>query len=242
MNIFSEGATIWARKTIESDIFHKKPHGWFKVWFIIVTKANHKDTKEFKRGQCFLKYSWIQDWGGLTATEIDHCIRFLKSAKQIATQKATRGFIVTVLNYDLYQNLSTYKSDTKSETESDLKAKQKRNRSDTIYNNDIYDNNEKNILPKGNSVNEIISLFKEVNPFYELLFKNTTQRKSVERLIKKYGWEWVEKLIKKLPEIISQPYAPRITTPYELETKLGQLKVFLQQEKLKATKVGSVKV
>jgi phage replication O-like protein O len=91
-------------------------------------------------------------------------------------------------------------------------------------------------------INKGLSLFKEINPSYEQLFKNKTQRDALKRLINQYGEEWVIKLIKELPEIINKPYAPRITTPYELETKLGQLKVFLQQEKLKATKVGSIKV
>jgi hypothetical protein len=193
MNIFSDGATIWARKTIDSDIFHKKPHSWFKVWFIIVTKANHRDTKEFKRGQCFLKYSWIQDWGELTATEIDHCIRFLKSAKQIATRKATRGFIVTVLNYNLYQNLLTYKSDTKSETSSDLKAKQKRNRSDTINNNDNNDNNvliSKDITKKsyGNpDINEIISYFKNTLGLPTIDGSQRQNRVYANLCVKKFG-------------------------------------------------------
>jgi len=136
MNINFEGATIWARKTIDSDIFYNKPAEWFKIWFYIVNKVNHKDTKHFKRGQGLFKYEWIQEKTKATQSQLDHCIRWLKSAKQIATQKTTRGFIIVVLNYNLYQDLQTYKSDTKSETLGEIKAKQKRNRSDTIYNND----------------------------------------------------------------------------------------------------------
>ena len=62
----------------------------------------------------------------------------------IATRKATRGFIVDVLNYNTFQSLESYKSDTKSDIKSDLKAKQKRNESDTINNNDKNDNNVNN--------------------------------------------------------------------------------------------------
>ena len=40
--------------------------------------------------------------------------------------------VVSVVNYDKYQAIGNYKSDTKS----DLEAKQKRNRSDTINKND----------------------------------------------------------------------------------------------------------
>ena len=119
----------------ESKIFSDKPDRWFKIWFYIVNKVNHKDTKSFKRGSCFTKYEWISESTKASKNEIDHCIRFLKSATMIATQKATRGMYITVLNYDKYQNLDNYKSDTKSDTLGDLKAKQKRNRSDTINKN-----------------------------------------------------------------------------------------------------------
>lgn len=88
------------------------------------------------------------------------------------------------------------------------------------------------------NINGFISLFKEINPSYERLFSNKTERASLDRLIRKYGEEWVTKLIKKLPEITSKPYAPRITTPYQLEHKLGELKSFLQQEKNKIQKGG----
>jgi len=40
----------------------------------------------------------------------------------LATQKATRGFVVIVCNYDRYQNIDNYKSDSSG----DLKATQKR--------------------------------------------------------------------------------------------------------------------
>jgi phage replication O-like protein O len=91
-------------------------------------------------------------------------------------------------------------------------------------------------------INKFIAMFKNVNPSYELLFRNKTQRAAVERLLKKYGEEWLENLINHLPEIIKMPYAPQITTPYELETKLGRLKVFLEQEKNKNTRMGVEKV
>jgi hypothetical protein len=88
------------------------------------------------------------------------------------------------------------------------------------------------------NINKFIAMFKNINPSYELLFKNDTQRASVERLVKKYGDEWLVNLINKLPEIIKTPYAPQITTPYELEIKLGKLKIFLEQEKNKVQEKG----
>lgn len=145
-----EGATLWARQTIESDIFYKKPDKWFKIFFYIVNKVNHQKNAQFDRGQGFVKYEWIMEKTKAKKSEVDHCIRWLKSATMIATQKATRGMIITVLKYNEFQNIRNYKSDTESDNKSELKATQKRHRSDTINNNGNNGNNgNNNITPNG---------------------------------------------------------------------------------------------
>lgn len=86
-----------------------------------------------------MTYERIMDATKAKKTEVDHCIRWLKKSKMLATTKATRGFIVNILNYSLYQDLDSYKSDGISE----LKAIQKRHRSDTKNKYDKNDNNDK---------------------------------------------------------------------------------------------------
>ena len=45
-------------------------------------------------------------------------------------------------------------------------------------------------------------------------------------------------MVRALKGIINLPYAPRITTPYELERGLGRLIAFVQQEKSKKVAKG----
>ena len=54
-----------------------------------------------------------------------------------------------------------------------------------------------------------------------------------EHLITKFTYEKMERMMVSLPEILKQPYAPRITTPYELEKNLGKLLQFIEQNKNK---------
>jgi len=84
------------------------------------------------------------------------------------------------------------------------------------------------IIPKC-KVDEMLDLFKDVNPAYKNFFCNKAQRSAMERLIALYGVEKVEGTIRALPEIVFKPYAPRITTPYQLEQKLGDLIIFHKQ-------------
>ncbi len=81
--------------------------------------------------------------------------------------------------------------------------------------------------------NYFIDLFKVVNPSYAKLFANKTQRQSIESLRKTYNDERLEQMILRLPDIISRQYAPTVTTPYELEMKMGALIAFSLKEKLK---------
>jgi hypothetical protein len=94
---------------------------------------------------------------------------------------------------------------------------------------------EKNL----NEINCLIDKFKEVNPSYKRLFANKTERSAMERLINEHSFEKMESLVSKLHEIVSMPYAPRITTPLQLERDLGKLMLFLAQEH-KTKKRGGV--
>ncbi len=115
-----------------------------------------------------------------------------------------------------------------------VKNKHTNNTNTIILNNNSKDKS----LLTGKEVNDLIDLFKSVNPSWERLFAIKTQRKSIENLVKKHGKEKVEKIIKFLPKIVSKPYAPRITTPWLLENKLGDLLIFVKQEQNRSKKSG----
>ena len=97
-------------------------------------------------------------------------------------------------------------------------------------------------LIQGNEWNEAIDSFKEINPMYEEFYKNTTERKAIETLAEKIGKEKLLNLLKALPEIIAQPYAPKITKPTELKRDLGKLVTFLKQNKNTINKYQITKI
>jgi len=80
-------------------------------------------------------------------------------------------------------------------------------------------------------ISALIDSFKVVNPSYKTLFGNKTERSCAIRLIEEHGMDKLTTLLEKLPLIVNQPYAPRITTPYELERNLGKLLIFAEQNK-----------
>lgn len=77
-------------------------------------------------------------------------------------------------------------------------------------------------------VNYFIDLFKDVNISYDRLFANKTERESIIRLYKKIGADKLEKAINTLKATNEEKYAPKITTPYELEKNFSKLCFFIK--------------
>lgn len=112
-----------------------------------------------------------------------------------------------------------------------------------ISNIDIYKQRKKSNISSGaeapeanqdhKDIVETIELFKSVNPSVGILYGRNPQREAMRRLITKYGIEKVQNMIKALPGIVNQKTAPRITTPVQLEEKLGQLIIFVKQNQSK---------
>lgn len=87
----------------------------------------------------------------------------------------------------------------------------------------------------GRVVAEIIDLFGAVNPSHRLLFMRNNQRDAVQRLLSQYGEDRLRAMIAYLPKSNADTYAPTITTPLELEGKMGKLVAWAQKQKTRST-------
>lgn len=73
---------------------------------------------------------------------------------------------------------------------------------------------------------EVIYLFKEINPSYELLYKRKPQHESAKRLLKREGLERIKNAIQFLLIRKSDKYCPQISTPIQLEEKWASLEKY----------------
>lgn len=123
------GYILQPRKIDDSDIAKSPPHVR-EIWMYLLRKANHRDRKVngkvIKRGQALTSYRQIlEDLSWYVGARKEsyarhHCetaMKALTKATMVTTTKTTRGMIVTILNYDYYQNPKNY--DTYNETDND---------------------------------------------------------------------------------------------------------------------------
>jgi len=114
------GYYLKARKIQESKIAHAPPH-IREIWDWLLKEANHKDKKYcgfiVKRGQLFRTYKNIRD--GLhwmigyrkmmyNENHTKKAMKFLRENQMIVTSKELGGVLITILNYDIYQNPKNY--------------------------------------------------------------------------------------------------------------------------------------
>ena len=221
------GAFQVARQLFSSELWTNKPSSWKVIWIYILGKVNHKDNRNFKRGEGFINLSQECSLIGcdITIDMIKHSMVYFRACKMISTKRSTRGTIIKVLNYDRYQTLDSYTS-TKPSTS---KAREKHERSTTINKND---KNEKNTttVQAPNEIQQILDIFyKSINP--TINFGNKTNRKSGEDLIRKFGLEKTVRLTEYAVSVFGKDYAPIITTTYQLKEKLPQLMNYYNKNK-----------
>jgi len=110
MNTFiPEGYTVWARQTLNSEIFFYKPDKWFKIWFYLVNRVNHKDNKLFKRGEGLISYNEIMKATKSSKRVVERCVTWLEAETMLVRVRTTRGRKSFIVNYDKFQVQNNYK-------------------------------------------------------------------------------------------------------------------------------------
>jgi hypothetical protein len=78
-------------------------------------------------------------------------------------------------------------------------------------------------------IGELFDIFKKsINP--TINFGHTTQRRAAQELIEKFGYEKAINTAKYAVSIQGQKFAPTITTPYLLQTKLAELLIYYKKQ------------
>lgn len=143
-----KGSTIWARQTIESDVFFWKPAVWFKIWFYIVNRVNFKDSKQFDRGSAYIEYAEICLKTKASYKQVENFVKWGKQEGMLKVEKSTRGNVIYVLNYAKYQDAIKSKGGTGSETGGEASRKQVGSKGDAIVEECNNGKNEIYISPK----------------------------------------------------------------------------------------------
>ena len=90
---------------------------------------------------------------------------------------------------------------------------------------------DKVINPLSKEINNILTLYTAINPIIN--YGHYANRKAVESLIKKFGYDNAYVMTKKVLEIQGRKYAPVVDTPSKLINKIGAIKIYFERNKQK---------
>ncbi|MFC1739145.1 hypothetical protein ACFL1G_08865 [Planctomycetota bacterium] len=121
-----KGYYIKARVIDDSEIAHAPPHVR-EIWDYLLRIANHTAKQcrgtTIRRGQVLTSYKviqealhWMVGWRkeSYSKSQCETAVNWLKKRVMIRTQKTTRGLIITINNYEFYQNPANYEAYTET--------------------------------------------------------------------------------------------------------------------------------
>lgn len=194
------GYILTSRKLLESEIWSMPPL-YFKVWMYLLMRAQFKDYKNLKRGQVVVSIpeiieacSWKVGYRTEkpTRAQIFNILEWLRRTDEatdedgtnetmIETTKTTRGLVVTISNYGLYQDPKNYEHNDEDNDEESTKTTMGQRQADTINKNDKNvkkEKNEKEEVPGRKKIYDVDSIhYKLAERFYKNILKNNPNHK-----------------------------------------------------------------
>lgn len=205
-------------QTLDNPVWQRDPFAW-RVFEYLLLRAY--DDKTQPLGKLVTSRYQIAEAIGGNHNTVFKALNRLVFNEMITIAATNKRSVISICNWEKYQSNGNQSSNNKVTT--------KQQQSNSLYNNK--DIRNKNIILSNTNV--LLAMFEPINPSFERLFANKTQRSALERLVTTHGEEKIKQVLTALPGIVSQEFAPRITTPLQLEAKLGELVIFMKQEKNK---------
>ncbi|WP_323703514.1 DnaD domain protein [Mammaliicoccus sp. Dog046] len=187
----------------------------FEAWIDLILIANHKDGKvmhdgqliDVKRGQKLTSLRKLGNQWNWSITKVDKFLNILHEDGMIVLKKDTKKTLVTIVNYDVYQNIDLEKrqrSDTKK-NQKEIKKESEKKQKET--------NNNVNKANKDNNVNNPQSVsdedFKKIADYYNKTIQalNGTDYVHLGEDVEKFGKELVCKAIQEAARNSAQKYS-----------------------------------
>jgi len=259
------GYFIISRKIIESAIWDKPPL-YMKVWIYLLSRAQYKPYKQLDRGQLITSIpeimegcSWHQGSAKYTPTkdQVYQVLEWMRKplegnnvedtkATMITTTRATRCLLVTIDNYNFYQEPNNYESNDESNGINDTKATPSDFKSDCI-NKERNKNvkNDKNNIFTSDSIECRLSefLFKHIRENDPKMKEPNFQKwaKDINSIIRldKREPEEIKKVIQWCQE--SNFWKSNILSPGKLRKQYSTLLIQMKNQESTAKKEAAAK-
>ena len=154
----AEGWIKLYRKITEHAFFQeKRTFSRFEAWLYFILQANHADNKilfgneiiEIKRGSFITSKRKLCERFKWSNTKLDKFLNLLEFEKMIAQNSDTKKTVLTLINYDFYNNPNDTETEQKRHDNGTTTAQKRTNKNDK---------NDKNVKKKDSSLSAVKTL------------------------------------------------------------------------------------
>jgi hypothetical protein len=118
------------RQILDSLVFQDEKI--FRVWIYLLLRANHADTilllsgkkTAVKRGSLITGRRSLSEAVNIPQTSLERILKFLCEEKMIGQQTSNKNRVISILNYDSYQNLDNKRTTDGQQMDTDKKNKE----------------------------------------------------------------------------------------------------------------------
>lgn len=217
---------------------------WLYMWLIDHMTSIGEDGLGLVLGGKPITYSDVHELG-ISERTYSRWVSILKKSGYILTTRRPNGLTIKVNKAHKWFGKRYAKNGVSPDTPKVAAGSVENGVSDTPetadahiqYSRQSKDNSKAKIsFLQGKDWNLLIDAFAPVNPMYTDFYKNKTERRALDQLAAQFGTEKMLRTIQALPDIVSQPFAPKITKPTELRRDFGKLIAFVKQAQTGKTK------
>ena len=220
-NMNDNGWVKLHRQIEENFLYFLEPFTKAQAWIDLFLFSNHADNTINIRGNIIPVKRGQIGWSELTMAKrwqwsrakVRRFLNLLETRQQIVQQKSTKTTIITIKEYERFQETiqqTIQQKDSRRYTNKNVKK----------------DKNSISKLLKSNfaDINKIIAIFATENK--TINYGNVTQRRACDNLIQKIGLERAVKVAEIAVKAQGEEFAPVVTTPAQLEKRYGDLKAW----------------
>ena len=219
-----ENGWIKLHRQILNNPIIKKPN-YLSLWVILLLKANHeqnsfiwnKKKQTCNRGQFITGRNQLSLESGISAGTVENILNYLESEHQIEQQKTSKFRLITIINYNKYQEVKQ-----ENEQQNDSRMTTELQQNDTNKNNKK-DKNERTISKDieqcygREDINNLLKDFEEIMGFKS---SSSKDRIFATHLLRNFTTEQLKAM---LTYCSTDSYAPRVGSLEKLWFKRGDI-------------------
>lgn len=197
------------RKILDNPIA-KKP-SWAWLWIFLLLNANHEDKRFIfnnrdilvKRGELITGRKQLSKKSGVTQQSIRSALEYLKSTNQITIKPTNKFSIITILNYETYQEV-TSKLTNQQPASNQQATTNKNDKNDK--NITVNSNREEPQVPRNKDIDFILDTYKKYMGFYPTDKKPRQVAQNIKQITNSFIKRNAEKKVFVFEEIIEKAF------------------------------------